>query len=213
MKNTAPVIPRFIVLEGIDGSGTSTQLAYLGSVLSAKRVPHWITCEPTERPEGLLVRRILKGEISAHPETLARLFSTDRCEHVYGENGIIERTDRGEIVICDRYSASSLAYQGVTCAHGVAEKLNEDFPLPALLLFFGIDPRISIKRLASRSQLDIYEEHSFQEKVAASYGRALEWMQSRGTRIVVIDASQPVLTVQRAVLDAVAEVLGSGLLR
>ena len=83
MINEFEVLENFIVLEGLDGSGTTTQLNLLGAALekAGKRV--FTTCEPSPLPTGQLIRRILGKEITTEPETLARLFSADRFEHLY----------------------------------------------------------------------------------------------------------------------------------
>jgi len=207
-KPSPGILRRFIVFEGGDGAGTTTQLARLATALSAKSLPHWVTCEPTAAPEGLLIRRILSGELARHPGTLARLFAADRNEHLRGPEGILARLERGELVICDRYVLSSLAYQGVACGPQLPAELNADFPLPELLLFFDIEPERSLERLGRRESLDIFEELPFQEQVRAAYHEALAAYAESGMRVVRIDASRPVEEVGRAVLRAVAEVAG-----
>jgi dTMP kinase len=202
------ILKRFIVLEGGDGAGTTTQLAILGDALKRARVPHWITAEPTGLPEGLLIRRVLSGELKRDPGTLARLFAADRNEHLRGEGGILERLDRGEAVVCDRYVLSSLAYQGVACGSELPTLLNSGFPLPELLIYFDIAPEESIERLSSRENLDIFEELPFQERVAAAYRAELSRHASSGMRILVLDASRSVEEVGRGLLGAVGETLG-----
>jgi dTMP kinase len=202
---------RFIVFEGGDGAGTTTQLKLLGAALDRAGINHWTTSEPTDRPEGLLIRRILSGELSRDPGTLARLYAADRNEHLYGKLGILERLGEGEVVVCDRYIFSSLAYQGVTCGPELPERLNEAFPLPQLLIFFDIPPAKSMDRLVSRERLDIFEELTFQEKVRAAYRGALDRYSSSGMRIATVDASLSVAEVNRAILDAVGEALGLSL--
>ena len=125
------ILSRFIVLEGGDGSGTTTQLGLIGRALERAAFPHWTTSEPTDRPEGLLIRRILSGELQRDPGTLALLFAADRNEHLKGVGGILERLARGEIVLCDRYVLSSLAYQGVACGPDLpARAQRRTFPCP-----------------------------------------------------------------------------------
>jgi dTMP kinase len=202
---------RFIVFEGGDGAGTTTQLKRLGGSLTRAGLPHWITCEPTDHPEGLLIRRILSGELPRAPGTLATLFAADRNEHIRGKGGILEHLDRGEIVICDRYILSSLAYQGVTCGPELPARLNADFPLPELLIFFDLPPEKSLGRLGGRERLDIFEELPFQEKVRAAYREALALYASSGMRIATIDASRSVEEVGLDISRAVGQVLGLSL--
>jgi dTMP kinase len=208
MASASPkILKRLIVLEGGDGAGTTTQLRLLGEALVRAGVPHWITAEPTDRPEGLLIRRILSGELPRDPGTLARLFAADRNEHLYGIGGIIERLDRGDAVVCDRYVLSSLAYQGVACGRELPSELNALFPLPELLLYFDLAPETSLGRIRSRKRLEIFEELSFQEKVRAAYRTELARYSSSGMRIITIDASLGVEEISRAILASVGETL------
>jgi dTMP kinase len=202
------VLRRFIVLEGVDGAGTTTQLKAIGSALAAAGVAHWTTAEPTTGPEGALIRKILGGELDAAPSTVAYLFAADRCEHIHGSGGILERLGRGEAVVCDRYVLSSLAYQGTACGLDLPRYLNDRFPLPSLLLYFDIDPALSMSRIGERERREIYELLPFQERVRAAYEEALGIFEGSPMRIVRVDASLPPREVSRIVLDALGSELG-----
>jgi dTMP kinase len=202
---------RFIVLEGVDGAGTTTQLKAIDGALEAAGAPHWTTAEPTGRPEGALIRRILGGELDAAPATVAHLFAADRCEHLYGSGGIIERLGRGEAVVCDRYVLSSLAYQGAACGLELPLRLNEDFPLPSLLIYFDIEPEVSMSRIGGRAHREIYERLPFQERVRSAYEEALRLFSERPMRVVRVNAGMPSAEVSRIVLGAVGEELGLAL--
>jgi dTMP kinase len=210
MDNAAEkmILERFVVLEGIDGAGTTTQLNRLREAFGRMGRPVWTTCEPTSRPEGILIRRILGGELPAHAGTVAHLFAADRHEHIYGSGGILEHLESGEIVISDRYIMSSLAYQGANCGFDLPAMLNSRFPMPGLTLFFDVDPSLSMARLASRNHLEIYEKHSFQEKVADRYEESLEILARRGAFIERIDASLPPDAVTAQVFRAMERSLG-----
>ena len=205
------ILSRFIVLEGGDGAGTTTQLRLIGEAFSRAGAAHWITSEPTGNPEGLLIRRILAGELVRDPGTLARLFAADRNEHLRGAGGILERIDREETVVCDRYVLSSLAYQGVACGMGLPMELNSGFPLPELLIYFDLLPEQSLGRLGDRERLDIFEELPFQERVRSAYLEALALFSSSGMRILSVDASRSVAQVSRDILSAIGETLGLSL--
>lgn len=209
--NGHEILRRFIVLEGGDGSGTTTQLKFIGRALERADLPYWATSEPTELPEGRLIRRILSGELKRDPGTLARLFAADRNEHLKGADGILERLARGEIILCDRYILSSLAYQGVDCGPEIPERLNADFPLPELLLYFDLSPAQSLGRIVARGRLDIFEDLPFQEKVRLAYDRALDSYAGSGMKIVRIDASRSVKEVSREILTAIGASLGLSL--
>lgn len=198
MDSTGPILRNFIVIEGVDGSGTTTQLRSLAGWLSERGVAAWITHEPTDLPSGRLVRSVLRGEVEARPETLARLFAADRYEHLYGREGIVERAGRGELVVCDRYVASSLAYQGQACGPELPARLNEGYPLPELTVFFDIDPEISMRRVDGRGEREIFEELEIQKRVRAAYEAALSGLAARGARVERLDASRPIEELGRA---------------
>ena len=130
------ILSNFIVFEGLDGSGTSTQIQLLTKKIQPNRL--FVTTEPTNLPTGKFIRKILKGEFSIDEKTIAYLFAADRCEHIYGKNGIIENLQNGKLVVSDRYFFSSIAYQSIMAGDDLPKKLNENFPLPEFLFFFKI---------------------------------------------------------------------------
>jgi dTMP kinase len=217
------ILKRFAVIEGCDGSGTSTQLKLLGKhfsvpakpdkndLLAAKPEPacgfppFFFTCEPTWGPVGQLIHRILKGECTVTKETLARLFVADRWEHLYEPAGIIERCGRGELVVSDRYTPSSLVYQGLECGPELPETLNAGFPHPGLLIYLDADPQTCMKRIAGREEKqEIYEKADFQARVREAYLKLLPAYEQAGVRVVSLDGTRPpedlALEIWRAVL-------------
>src|SRR5580704_3077298 len=109
---------RFVVLEGIDGSGTTTHVARLADRLRARKELVRTTREPSDGPVGTLVRQVLTGRVVVPGglapgwATMALLFAADRMDHV--ESEIAPFIDQGGVVVSDRYDASSLAYQSVS---------------------------------------------------------------------------------------------------
>jgi dTMP kinase len=202
------IISNFVVFEGLDGSGTSTQLALLKDNFAKRgfNSPAFTaTFEPTGGTIGVLIRSVLKKDLVLRPDTLARLFAADRGEHLYAEGGIIERCRRGELVICDRYTLSSLVYQGIECGIELPRGLNSSFPAPELLLFFDIDPKIAQERLAGRPSLEIFEHIEFQEKVRRQYHALFDEYRQAGVRLEIIDASQSVEKVAEDVWKEIAK--------
>jgi dTMP kinase len=187
MKN---VLQNFVVFEGCDGSGTTTQLSLLKDYFSTHEglPPLWVTAEPSAGEIGRLVRVFLKGEVRCCPETLARLFAADRCEHLFGEKGIVARCVRGEIVVSDRYAPSSLVYQGIECGDALPRQLNEDFPIPQTLLFFDIDSETAEARMRDRPNREIFEYLAFQKKARQKYLSVLEYYRKKGSAVAIIDA-------------------------
>lgn len=204
--DTRPALKNFIVFEGIDGSGTTTQLARLSARLGSMGIWHAAEAEPTGGPVGILVRKALSGAQPLLPDTVARLFAADRGEHLYGPGGVAERCRAGQLVISDRYLFSSLAYQGLACGEELPRALNAAFPLPELTVFFHIDPEASMARLASRPGRDIYETMDFQRRVAKGYQTVMSAFDGGPMRLVSVDASMSPDTVEEAVWQAVAPI-------
>lgn len=203
MMERREILEHFVVFEGIDGTGTTTQLARLQKRLTAAGCPHIVSCEPSKGPIGSLVRQALFGSVPLHPHTVARLFAADRGEHLYGQGGILESTAAGILSISDRYLFSSLAYQGLTCGQDLPATLNAGFPLPRLLLFFDLDPAVAMARMADRSKLDAYENLEFQLQVAEAYRHTIASFKESGMQIVHIDAAMEPEAVEQAVWHAV----------
>ncbi|MDR0411752.1 MAG: dTMP kinase [Treponema sp.] len=191
------IIKRFVVFEGGDGSGTSTQIELLRG-----KPGIWTTCEPTDGPIGRIIRSTLRGETALRPETLALLFTADRTEHLFAKNGVIDHCNRGEIVVSDRYTLSSLVYQGILCGD-LPSVLNKNFPLPELLFLFDIDPRIAARRIENRSAREIYEYFEFQERVRERYKTLAPQWRQEGVRVAVIDASNPIATVAKEIAQEI----------
>jgi dTMP kinase len=198
------VLKNFIVFEGCDGAGTTTQRNILRDKLTSEKMDVFDTFEPTDSPIGRLLREALSKKHEFCPETLTFLFSADRCEHIYGKNGILEHCNRGGITICDRYLLSTQVYQGILCGDELALRLNSEFPIPAMLLFFDIDPEIALSRVEGRGQTkEIYEYAEFQTKVRARYKKLLPSCGEQGSKVLVIDAAKPIGEVAANVWDAV----------
>jgi len=185
------IISNFVVFEGGDGSGTTTQLTLLEERLKNAGKPAFFpTFEPTNGKIGKLIRSALKNELVLKPQTLAMLFAADRNEHLYGENGILEHTNRGFLAVSDRYVLSSLVYQGIECGDELPMALNSAFPAPETLFFFDIDPEIALERMKSRASHEIYEYREFQAKVREKYKSLLGMYRENGVRVETIDASK-----------------------
>jgi len=198
------ILNGFVVFEGIDGSGTTTQLKILEDRLQHQSV--WFTNEPTDGVVGRLIRQVLKGDYQLQEETMARLFATDRCEHLVSPDGIIQRCASGQTVFCDRYLFSSLAYQGKPEMRKQVLELNAEYPLPEYLFFFDINPDDAMKRVDLRGgQKEIYEITDFQHQVSRRYRHILEEYsaQTTGMNIVMIDAYLPVQTIAEKIWSIV----------
>jgi dTMP kinase len=188
------ILKNFIVFEGIDGSGTSTQIK---KIVVSNPKKFYATAEPTQNETGKFLRRMLCGEFKVDEKTASYLFAADRCEHIFGKNGIEDLIKQGKTVVSDRYFFSSLAYQSVSCGKELPRLLNSPFPLPEYLFYFKIDPEISLKRVDTRNgKKEIYEKIDIQKKIAKLYDEVIEEYkqksQENGMKIITIDASKSI---------------------
>ena len=199
------ILKNFIVFEGIDGAGTSTQIEILKKRADADRF--FFTTEPTDSETGKFLRKMLKGDVELDPRTSAFLFAADRNEHLYGTGGtncgVVAQAQSGKIVVSDRYLFSSLTYQSVTCGDELPRRLNEGFPLPEILFFFDIDPEISLQRVLGRGETEIYEKLDFQKATATRYRKVIEEYErmNTGMKIVRLDATLPVDEVAKIISE------------
>ncbi len=209
----------FIVLEGIDGSGTTTQAAILSERLRAQGLPAHPTREPSDGPIGVLIRQVLSGRIvTPGPHgfraptwrTMAALFAADRLDHLEAE--ILPNLNDGVNVVCDRYDYSSVAYQTVSSG-GRADvsswvlELNRHARRPDLTLILDASPEVAASRRGTRSGgPELYEVSEMQVALAEFYGKIDELFQ--GDRIVHVDADQDVDQVAEAIWAEVLELRG-----
>ena len=203
------ILKNFIVFEGIDGAGTSTQIK---KICETNPDLFFQTAEPTSLETGKFLRRMLGGEFKVDEKTNSFLFAADRCEHIYGKNGVIKQLNAGKIVISDRYFFSSLAYQSISCGEELPKLLNSTFPLPQILFFFEINPEISLKRVISRNEKkEIYEKIDLQNKIAAEYEKIISEYENdsinNGMKIIRIDATKSIEAVFAEILNTINSIL------
>ena len=185
----------FIVIEGIDGSGTSTQCKLLVDRLIANGITAKATQEPTDGPIGKLIRQGL-GENDTHFEnaTMSLLFAADRIDHI--EKTVRPAIESKSAVISDRYLASSMAYQGLWEESQWIHLINSRSIVPALMIFVDVDTKIAEERREKRGgEAEIYETKVIQEQVASKYKEVLKEL-SNWTRSVTVDGNQDIERVQ-----------------
>jgi dTMP kinase len=158
----------FIVLDGIDGSGTTTHSKLLAGFLSLKGLKIYLTHEPSNSEIGKLLRDFLKDD-KIPPSTDALLFAADRDLHY--RNDIKMKLEEGYIVISDRYIESSIIYQSCQSESITIEwvkSLNKFAGKPDLTIILDIDPKMSLARKNQRD-LEKFEDTSFLEQVRKLY--------------------------------------------
>jgi dTMP kinase len=172
---------RFVVIEGIDGAGTTTQVARLAARLRAGGVSVLATREPSDGAVGKMIRQILTGQLvnpgGSAPgwETMALLFAADRMNHV--ETEIAPFVQDGGVVVSDRYDASSLAYQSAmlprvegASAIGWIRALNSHARRPDLTIVVDVPAELAAERRHGRgAAAELYERNELQQALAVFY--------------------------------------------
>jgi len=202
---------RFLVFEGIDGSGKTTQSGRLHQRLKARGKKSVHTFEPSDGPIGRLIRQMLSGELPVDQRTIASLFAADRTDHLMNpENGVRQQVDQGNIVVCDRYYFSSYAYHAQYIDMDwviLANRLNSEILRPDVTLFIDVDPDVCIERIrSSRDTLDIYEKIDIMKQVRANYFTAFERLEGQ-ENIIVINGNETRENVEEAVWDQVRQLV------
>jgi len=187
---------KFIVFEGIDGSGKSTQSKILAENLRKKGIDCAETLEPTYGMVGAVLHDILSGRKAADPKVTAALFVADRLEHLTNpQNGVCKMLEEGTTVICDRYYFSSYAYQSVEVpADWVIEanSLAARILRPDCTIFIDISPEEAMKRIAeNRENIELYENLDRLTAVRGGYFDAFEKMKD-SERIKIFDGNKSV---------------------
>jgi dTMP kinase len=200
---------RFIVLEGLDGAGTTTQARLLAERLRAEGRKVHLTAEPSGGPVGVLVRQVLTGRIGGgrgdgfDRAALALLFAADRRDHYRAE--IAPKLAAGVDVVCDRFTLSSLAYQGADLGDmRWVEEVNRGAATTDLVVFLRCRPDVALRRrFAASLDREIFEVDAFQRRVAVSYDAAIRRLRRAGERIVEVDGEEALPEVTAAVWEAV----------
>lgn len=196
----------FITFEGPEGAGKSTQLKHLVERLRGAGIDPVVTREPGGTPLGTRVREVLLDpELDMHalPEFL--LYSASRAQLV--QDVIRPALERGEVVICDRYFDSSLAYQGagrglpLSLLQSVTREVTRGLK-PDLTILLDLDPVTGLERAARRGQPDRLEraDLSFHQRVRQGF---LDLARQEPQRFTVLDATHPPERTAQAVWKAV----------
>lgn len=198
---------RFIVFEGIDGSGKSTQARLLAESLEAAGHTVHLTFEPTNYRIGSILRRVLTGQETADEHTIAALFLADRLDHIHHPDyGIKSLLAKGQIVICDRYYYSSYAYhsQHVDMDWVIQANLLAAQALrPDIVFYMDLQPEAAMERIrGGREQVEHYEKLETLEAVRGNYLEAIR-REGEKDHVRILDATQAVEGLQKTVTEAV----------
>ena len=202
---------RFIVVEGIDGAGSTTLASRLAEQWRSERRPVHQTCEPSSGPIGALIRQVLSRRLVTPTEfgavplgwaEMALLFAADRIDHL--ESEILPLLRDGITVVCDRYDLSSLTYQVATATPGASDEmeqvvgwvreLNRRARRPDFTIVLDVDPEVAARRRRARGfGKELYEDVELQTRLAAAYANAESLV--IGDRLVHIDGNGSVESV------------------
>ena len=187
----------FIVIDGIDGCGSTTHSVLLANFLKTKGIKAHMTREPSEFEVGKLLRKYLKN-INIPSPTDALLFAADRVEHYYNE--VVPKLEENFWVISDRYLESSIAYQIAEASKETESKetspkfditeewiiqINKFAPQPDLTILLDIDPRDSLKRkYTEKDDIDKFENIPFLDLVRKIYVK-----RAKAMKYVIIDST------------------------
>lgn len=202
---------KFIVFEGIDASGKSTQIRMLEEYLKSKGIPVYITREPTDSPFGALAHQCMTGRIDTDEKTIAAVMAADRLDHIHNKtNGLLDKIQNGITVISDRYYFSSYAYQGAHLGLDWVLELNRlsaETLRPDVNIFIDIDAQTSMSRLQGRGDLERYEQLDKQLKVRQQYFTAFERLKEC-ERVEIVSSDKSPADTQADIQKIVNELFG-----
>jgi dTMP kinase len=198
----AGVKGKLISIEGVDGCGKSTHARLLAEWLRSRGYKVLVTDEPTDGPIGLIIKTTLRGRVKLPATVEALLFAADRAQHT--EELIRPALRAGKVVITERYTCSSLAYQS---ARGLPltwiETINKRAIRPNLTILIDLPVREALGRIERKRRLDLFErDMGLQQRVRQIYLRI-----ARQKGLKVVDGARPVDEVQADVRKLVAKVL------
>jgi len=202
---------RFLVFEGIDGSGKTTQIQKIHQRLVEQGRNAVATCEPTDGPVGSLIRKMLAGSVETDQLTIASLFAADRTDHLLNRaNGVKAMVDEGQVVLCDRYYFSSYAYHAQYMEMDwviQANALNARILKPTATLFIDVDPDICLERiLLNRDSLDMYEKIDILKRVRDNYFLAFERLKDQ-EKVIIINGNDSPARVEELIWKEIQQLL------
>lgn len=196
---------RLIVIEGLDGAGTTTQARRLAAHLGDRA---HLTREPSDGPIGKLIREMLAGghaiaDTAISQGTFGLLFAADRLDHLQRE--VEPALAAGKLVISDRWYHSSLAYQGTGADRDWITQLNSRARRPELTIFLQVRPEVAAaRRAAAKRTEELFEAIEMQRAVEAGYKATISELGAAGERIETLDGELPEDQVFALILALVA---------
>ena len=201
----------FIAIEGIDGSGKSTQVQLLKTNLEQVGHKVYTTHEPTSFEAGKLIRSIFNHKVNADQHTIAALFVADRLQHLLDkEHGILAMLEKGYTVITDRYYFSSYAYHSAYVEMDWVMSINAKCAAllrPDRNIVVDVDPETAFRRIVStRTSTELYETNENLRKVYSNYLKAFELLKE-SENIVFVNGKNEVQQVASDIFKSVKNLL------
>ncbi|MCX4327549.1 MAG: dTMP kinase [Lachnospiraceae bacterium] len=186
----------FIVFEGIDGSGKTTQINLLKRRIEENHFICHTTKEPTGRPVGCLLRQCLAGRVKTDELTLAALFAADRLDHILNDDdGLLKKLEEGISVISDRYILSTYAYQSVRVPFDWVKDLNSMAAgkiHPDCHIFIDTDPDTALERISKgRPGTELFENKKRLTEVRKRYFELFEELKDT-ENIIIADGTKSI---------------------
>jgi dTMP kinase len=204
----------FIVLEGPDGAGISTQTGLLHASLVQRGIRTIATKEPTGGPIGSMIRQALTHRLVApaseplSDDIMALLYAADRLDHIKVD--VEPRLGAGIHVVCDRYRLSSYAYQGATLGQEWVRQLNSRSIKPDVTFFIDVPPDISRQRIISRgAPIEMYETEERLRPVYANYLELVEQCRREGERVITVDGRLAIGVVAATILQRALAIINA----
>lgn len=210
---------KFIVFEGIDGSGKTTQLKLLTYRLDKLNIPYYATSECTNNPIGKLIREeFLSGKQKIDQDALDMLFTADRIQHIKDEeNGILNKIENGITVLCDRYYLSALAYSNnmIIGDHEthmsnicVLNKFAMKNMKPDMTIYLDIKPSLAIKNINKRGEIEIYNNIETLSNLLTSYAMSIRYLKRvYNENIEIIDSNDTIEKVSERIWDKIYPII------
>ena len=187
----------FIAFEGLDGSGSSTQVEILTKNLNSLGIQSIATKEPTNNIVGGLIRGVLTKEWRTSPEGLQLLFAADRAHHLKFE--ILPALESGKVVITDRYFFSTIAFGSLNMDTDWLVDLNKKFPIPDITFLIKVRAVECISRISqSRNRFELFEEEKKLKRVWKTYELLAK---NKKNNIQIIDGEQKIDEIAKEILN------------
>jgi len=216
----------FIVLEGLDGCGSTTQASKLVQYLEREGERTFLTNQPSNGPAGMLIRLALThrlvganhrfhaddgvpaGPADLDPKALALLYAADRLDHLATQ--IEPCLASGRHVVCDRYVMSALAYQGVHVDEQWLRAINQHAPQPDITIYLRISAAAATERMQkSRWTRDLFETEALQAMIEQNFERLAQERASELGVIVAVDAARPPRAVTHSITRIIERLLSA----